>query len=101
MIEATAHGYFQFCLWPIHLWKACPGNVEEEKTAADVFRAAIMDKTDTLSGEGDALAELPHVSCVFPRGRFDLSMYPGFMDMDGQNSQFKIRCVLHIGARGA
>lgn len=70
------------------------GNTEEEKTAADVFREAIMDKTDTLSGEGDALAELPHVSCVFPRGRFDLSMYPGFMDMDGQNSQFKIRCVL-------
>lgn len=70
------------------------GNAEEEKSGADFFREAIMGKTDTLSGEGDALAELPHVSCVFPRGRFDLSMYPGFMDMDGQNSQFKIRCAL-------
>lgn len=52
-----------------------------------------MGKTDALAGEGDALAELEHVACIFPRGRYDLSLFPSFMVMDGQNSQFKIRCV--------
>lgn len=62
-----------------------------------------MDKTDALAGEGDALAELEHVSCIFPRGRYDLSIFPSFMVMDGQNFQFKIRyapvhlCIAQFG----
>jgi hypothetical protein len=68
------------------------GNTEVGTTPADAFKAAIEPLTDTLAGEGDAIATLDTVSSVFPRGRYDLSLYPGFMDMDGQNHQFKIRC---------
>jgi hypothetical protein len=76
---------------------------EDGKSAAEVFKEAIMGKTDALAGEGDALAELEHVACIFPRGRYDLSIFPSFMVMDGQNSQFKIRCLppdvpLHLSA---
>jgi hypothetical protein len=68
------------------------GGDEEGKTGADAFKAAIADKTDELtSGDGEALATLDNVACVYPRGRYGLSLFPGFMDMDGQTHQFKIR----------
>lgn len=82
--------------WPHSAKGACCA-AEDGRTAAEVFKEAIMDKTDALAGEGDALAELEHVACIFPRGRYDLSIFPSFMLMDGQNFQFKIRCVLPLG----
>ena len=68
------------------------GDAEAGQAPADVFKAAIASKTDTLeSGDGEALASLDSVSCIFPRGRYDLSLFPAFMDMDGPNHSYKIR----------
>lgn len=64
--------------------------------AADAFKAAIASKTDTLAGDGDALVALDNVSAVFPRGRYNLSLFSAFLDMDGQTHQFKIRCALRL-----
>jgi hypothetical protein len=73
------------------------GNADDGRTPADAFKAAIEPQTDILAGEGDAIATLETVSSVFPRGRYDLSLFPAFMDMDGQNHQFKIRCAFATG----
>ena len=70
------------------------GSEEGGVTAADAFKAAIAPHTSIMEGKaGEALASLDAVSSVFPRGRYDLSLFPGFMDMEGQNHQFKIRCA--------
>jgi hypothetical protein len=68
-------------------------NVEEGVGPVDAFKAVIADKTDTLAGVGDAIVALEAVSSLFPRGRYALSLFPAFMDMDGQTHQFKIRCA--------
>lgn len=66
---------------------------EEPKPPAEVFRDAITTKTDALTTDGEALASLDNVSALYPRGRYDLSLFPAFMDMDGPNHQYKIRCA--------
>ena len=67
---------------------------DEAKAPAEAFKEAITTKTDTLVTDGEALASLDNVSALYPRGRYDLSLFPSFMDMDGPNHQYKIRCGL-------
>ena len=87
-------------LAPRELAERCHGHAvdvdegEEAKAPAEVFRAAITTKTDALTREGEVvLASLDNVSALYPRGRYELSLFPAFMDMDGPNHQYKIRCA--------
>jgi hypothetical protein len=73
--------------------RAGEGGDGEDVNAAEAFRAAIAGKTDALAGDDNAIAEFSSIACLYPRGRYDLTFFPAFLDLDGQNHQFKIRCA--------
>ena len=37
--------------------------------------------------------QVPHLALLTPRGRYDLELFPKFMNLHGKSYNYKIRCV--------
>ncbi|XP_076062638.1 structure specific recognition protein [Oratosquilla oratoria] len=54
------------------------------------FRERVMAKASVITATGDALAIFREVQCLTPRGRYDIKVYPSFIQLHGKTFDFKI-----------
>ncbi|RXG54821.1 FACT complex subunit Ssrp1 [Armadillidium vulgare] len=54
------------------------------------FHQRVMGRASIITATGDALAIFRQVQCLTPRGRYDMKMYPSFIQLHGKTFDFKI-----------
>ncbi|XP_045130048.1 FACT complex subunit Ssrp1-like isoform X1 [Portunus trituberculatus] len=54
------------------------------------FQQRVMSKASVITATGDALAIFREVQCLTPRGRYDIKIYPTFIQLHGKTFDFKI-----------
>lgn len=54
------------------------------------FQQRVMAKASVITATGDALAIFREVQCLTPRGRYDIKIYPSFIQLHGKTFDFKI-----------
>ncbi|XP_050723179.1 FACT complex subunit Ssrp1-like [Eriocheir sinensis] len=54
------------------------------------FQQRVMSKASIITATGDALAIFREVQCLTPRGRYDIKIYPTFIQLHGKTFDFKI-----------
>ncbi|XP_064111403.1 FACT complex subunit Ssrp1-like [Macrobrachium nipponense] len=54
------------------------------------FQQRVMAKASVITATGDALAIFREVQCLTPRGRYDIKVYPSFIQLHGKTFDFKI-----------
>ncbi|KAK3884833.1 hypothetical protein Pcinc_010918 [Petrolisthes cinctipes] len=56
----------------------------------ETFQQRVMDKASVITATGDALAIFREVQCLTPRGRYDIKVYPTFIQLHGKTFDYKI-----------
>ncbi|GAV03684.1 hypothetical protein RvY_14074 [Ramazzottius varieornatus] len=54
------------------------------------FHQNVIEKADMVQATGDALMSLNEVPCLTPRGRYELKVYPTFLQLHGKTFDYKI-----------
>jgi len=54
------------------------------------FHKNVMAKADIIQISGDSICTLQEVQCLTPRGRYDLKLYPTFLQLHGKTFDYKI-----------
>lgn len=62
----------------------------ENPDPTEAFQEQVMKKASVLTATGDVLAIFREVQCLTPRGRYDIGIYPTFVNMHGKTFDFKI-----------
>lgn len=60
-----------------------------EDPVAD-FRDKVMSKASVVVTSGDAIAIFREISCLSPRGRYDIKIFPNFIHLHGKTFDYKI-----------
>ncbi|MCL4128187.1 UNVERIFIED_CONTAM: hypothetical protein GTU68_024625, partial [Idotea baltica] len=56
----------------------------------ETFQQRVMGRASVITATGDALCIFSQVQCLTPRGRYDMKMYPSFIQLHGKTFDFKI-----------
>lgn len=62
----------------------------ENPDPTEAFHDQVMKKASVVTATGDIVAIFRQVNCLTPRGRYDLSIYPSFVNMHGKTYDFKV-----------
>lgn len=54
------------------------------------FYKNVLNNADIIQATGDAIVTLSEVQCLTPRGRYDLKLYPSFLQLHGKTFDYKI-----------
>ncbi|KAL8591541.1 hypothetical protein ACOMHN_055508 [Nucella lapillus] len=54
------------------------------------FYQQVMDCADIIQATGDAVVILSEIQCLTPRGRYDIKLYPSFLQLHGKTFDYKI-----------
>ncbi|KAL8589458.1 hypothetical protein ACOMHN_061669 [Nucella lapillus] len=54
------------------------------------FYKQVLNCADIIQATGDAVVTLSEVQCLTPRGRYDIKMYPTFLQLHGKTFDYKI-----------
>ncbi|XP_071790372.1 FACT complex subunit SSRP1-like isoform X1 [Asterias amurensis] len=63
---------------------------ESDINAAEAFHENILAKADVIQATGDAIASLEQIPCLTPRGRYDIKIFPTFLQLHGKTFDYKI-----------
>ncbi|XP_036359846.1 FACT complex subunit SSRP1 isoform X1 [Octopus sinensis] len=63
---------------------------ELEKDVVQDFYKNVMSKADIIQATGDAIVTFDQVQCLTPRGRYDIKIYPTFLQLHGKTFDYKI-----------
>eukprot|EP00057_Strongylocentrotus_purpuratus_P013181 XP_011667655.1 PREDICTED: FACT complex subunit SSRP1 [Strongylocentrotus purpuratus] len=58
--------------------------------AAGAFLENVMAKADIIQATGDAICSLEEIPCLTPRGRYDIKIFPTFLQLHGKTFDYKI-----------
>ncbi|XP_041456015.1 FACT complex subunit SSRP1-like isoform X1 [Lytechinus variegatus] len=58
--------------------------------AAGAFLDNVMAKADIIQATGDAICSLEEIPCLTPRGRYDIKIFPTFLQLHGKTFDYKI-----------
>lgn len=50
----------------------------------------VMSKADVIQATGDAITTFTEILCLTPRGRYDIKIYPTFLQLHGKTFDYKI-----------
>jgi len=56
----------------------------------EAFKEAVMKKASVMTTSGDAIAILREVSCLSPRGRYSIKVFPNYVHLHGKTFDYKI-----------
>ncbi len=56
----------------------------------EAFKESVMAKASVVTTTGDAVAIFREIHCLSPRGRYDIKMYPTYVQMHGKTFDYKI-----------
>ena len=63
---------------------------EETADKCEEFCQKVLDKADIIQIQGDAIAIFQEIQCLTPRGRYDIKIYPTFLQLHGKTFDYKI-----------
>ncbi|XP_065186595.1 FACT complex subunit SSRP1-like [Sycon ciliatum] len=75
---------------PPSLTSAVGDGIADDKDAAKEFHTKITSHADILRVSGDALITFDEMSCLVPRGRYTVKVYPGFLFLHGKSYDFTV-----------
>ncbi|XP_070571797.1 FACT complex subunit SSRP1-like [Ptychodera flava] len=61
-----------------------------ETDPIEEFHKNILAKADIIQATGDAIATFTEIPCLTPRGRYDVKIYPTFLQLHGKTFDYKI-----------
>lgn len=61
-----------------------------ESDLVEEFYKNVLEKADIIQATGDAIAVFTEVQCLTPRGRYDIKIYPTFLQLHGKTFDYKI-----------
>ncbi|XP_070184989.1 LOW QUALITY PROTEIN: FACT complex subunit SSRP1-like [Littorina saxatilis] len=61
-----------------------------ESDPVQEFYMKVLDCADIIQATGDAVVILSEVQCLTPRGRYDIKLYPSFLQLHGKTFDYKI-----------
>jgi len=67
-----------------------PNPPEIETDAVEEFHKSVMANADIIQISGESICTLAEVQCLTPRGRYDLKLYPTFLQLHGKTFDYKI-----------
>lgn len=56
----------------------------------ETFREQVMRKASVVTTSGDAIAIFREISCLSPRGRYDIKIFPTYIHLHGKTFDYKI-----------
>ncbi|CAH1802193.1 unnamed protein product [Owenia fusiformis] len=63
---------------------------DNEIPAVEEFHSNILAKADIIQAIGESIATFAEVQCLTPRGRYDIKIYPTFLQLHGKTFDYKI-----------
>ncbi|XP_071946371.1 FACT complex subunit SSRP1-like isoform X2 [Antedon mediterranea] len=63
---------------------------DTEQDRVQQFHDNVIAKADVIQATGDAIVKLEQIACLTPRGRYDIKLYPTFMQFHGKTFDYKI-----------
>ncbi|XP_012942968.2 FACT complex subunit SSRP1 [Aplysia californica] len=67
-----------------------PPDPDNETDAVTNFHKNVMENADIIQISGESICTLSEVQCLTPRGRYDLKLFPGFLQLHGKTFDYKI-----------
>ncbi len=67
-----------------------PGSELAGDDPVEEFKEKVISKASVVSTSGDAIAFFQEVSCLAPRGRYDIKLFPTFIHLHGKTFDYKI-----------
>jgi len=67
-----------------------PGSELAGDDPVDDFREKVMSRASVVTTSGDAIAILRGISCLSPRGRYDIKIFPTYFHLHGKTFDYKI-----------
>uniref|UniRef100_T1JNC3 FACT complex subunit SSRP1 n=1 Tax=Strigamia maritima TaxID=126957 RepID=T1JNC3_STRMM len=61
-----------------------------ETDAIQTFHDNVMSKASIIQATGDAISTFKEVQCLTPRGRYDIKIFPSFIQLHGKTFDYKI-----------
>ena len=56
----------------------------------EAFKDQVMKKASVMTTSGDAIASFKEISCLSPRGRYYIKIFPGYIHLHGKTFDYKI-----------
>ncbi|XP_013787241.2 FACT complex subunit Ssrp1-like [Limulus polyphemus] len=67
-----------------------PTDNSSEIDPVQAFNDNVVAKASIIQATGDAIAEFKELQCLTPRGRYDIKMFPSFIQLHGKTFDYKI-----------
>ncbi|XP_076817468.1 FACT complex subunit SSRP1-like [Clavelina lepadiformis] len=67
-----------------------PPSQDDSVDKVKEFHESVMAKADVLQVKGNAICIFQDLQCLTPRGRYDIRMYPKFIQLHGKTFDYKI-----------
>ncbi|RDD41116.1 FACT complex subunit SSRP1 [Trichoplax sp. H2] len=67
-----------------------PATNNEDEDYVQTFNEKVLAKATIIQATGDAIAEFTEVSCLTPRGRYNIKLFPTFIQLHGKTYDYKI-----------
>uniref|UniRef100_A0A0B7A0T5 FACT complex subunit SSRP1 n=1 Tax=Arion vulgaris TaxID=1028688 RepID=A0A0B7A0T5_9EUPU len=67
-----------------------PPEPDNEEDPVTKFHKNVMESADIIQISGESICTLSEVQCLTPRGRYDLKLFPGFLQLHGKTFDYKI-----------
>lgn len=71
-----------------HIPPQAGGGTAEDPVQA--FRDAVLNKASIIQVTGESIATFQELHCVTPRGRYDIKIFPTFIQLHGKTFDYKI-----------
>ncbi|KAI1292060.1 FACT complex subunit SSRP1 [Halotydeus destructor] len=67
-----------------------PNPVDSTEDPVQLFLEKVLARADIIQATGDAIATFAELQCLTPRGRYDIKLYPTFIQLHGKTFDYKI-----------
>ena len=67
-----------------------PGTELAGDDPVEAFREKVMSRASVVTTSGDAIAIFREISCLSPRGRYDIKIFPTYIHLHGKTFDYKI-----------
>ncbi|XP_067686639.1 FACT complex subunit SSRP1-like [Haliotis asinina] len=67
-----------------------PADANSENDPVQEFYKNVLESADIIQATGESIVTLQEIQCLTPRGRYDLKMYPTFLQLHGKTFDYKI-----------
>ncbi|KAH6933661.1 hypothetical protein HPB50_017426 [Hyalomma asiaticum] len=67
-----------------------PTDPNSETDPIQAFRNNVLSKASIIQATGDAMVTFKELQCLTPRGRYDIKIFPSFIQLHGKTFDYKI-----------